>query len=152
MKKTQILRIRVDVGTHAALTRYCETHGQTLSSTLRRFLSRGVRKGDDQPTSFEHVKAWKNGETRRFCAETIASLLITQVLPPSDSAWRQETWAEKMAGKREHVAQLVDELFRILSESDHWLAAAPANDDEHHHTLAAEDGPSLGDPGMSKGQ
>ena len=80
--------------------------------------------------SFEHVKAWKNGETRRFCAETIASLLITQVLPPSDTAWRQETWAEKMAGKREHVAQLVDEIFRILSESDHWLAAAPADDDE----------------------
>ncbi len=84
MKKTQILRIRVDVGTHAALTRYCETHGQTLSSTLRRFLSRGVRKGDDQAIGFEHVKAWKNGETRRFCADTIASLLITQALPPSE--------------------------------------------------------------------
>ena len=146
MKKTQILRIRVDVGTHAALTRYCETHGQTLSSTLRRFLSRGVRKGDDQAIGFEHVKAWKNGETRRFCADTIASLLITQALPPSNSAWRQETGAEKMAGKREHVAQLVDELFRILSESDHWLAAVPANDDDSHPALADADEPSPGDP------
>jgi hypothetical protein len=145
VKKTQILRIRVDVGTHAALTRYCETHGHTLSSTLRRFLSRGVKKSDDPAMSFEHVKAWKNGETRRFCAETIASLLMTQVLPPADSAWRQETWAVKMAGKREHVAQLVDELFRILSESDHWLAAAPADDGEDHHALAFEDEPVLGD-------
>jgi antitoxin component of RelBE/YafQ-DinJ toxin-antitoxin module len=144
VKKTQILRIRVDVNTHAALTRYCETHGQTLSSTLRRFLSRGVRKGDDPAMSVEHVRAWKNGETRRFCAETIASLLVTQVLPPSDTAWRQETWAERMSGKREHVAQLVDELFRILSESDHWLVAAPANDDEDH-ALAYEDEPVLGD-------
>lgn len=144
MKKTQILRIRVDVSTHAALTRYCETHGQTLSSTLRRFLSRGVRKGDDPAMSVEHARAWKNGETRRFCAETIASLLVTQVLPPSDTAWRQETWAEKMSGKREQVAQLVDELFRILSESDHWLVAAPANDDEDH-ALAYEDEPVLGD-------
>lgn len=144
MKKTQILRIRVDVNTHAALTRYCATHGQTLSSTLRRFLSRGVRKADDPAMSFEHVKAWKNGETRRFCAETIASLLITQILPPSDTAWRQETWAEKTADKREHVAQLVDELFRILSESDHWLAAAPASDDEDR-ALAYDDEPALGD-------
>jgi antitoxin component of RelBE/YafQ-DinJ toxin-antitoxin module len=144
VKKTQILRIRVDVNTLAALTRYCETHGQTLSSTLRRFLSRGVRKADDPAMSLEHAKAWKNGETRRFCAETIASLLITQVLPPSDTAWRQETWAEKMAGKREHVAQLVDEIFRILSESDNWLAAAPDDDDEDH-ALAYEDEPVLGD-------
>jgi hypothetical protein len=144
VKKTQNQRIRVDVNTLAALTRYCETHGQTLSSTLRRFLSRGVRKADDPAMSLEHAKAWKNGETRRFCAETIASLLITQVLPPSDTAWRQETWAEKMAGKREHVAQLVDEIFRILSESDHWLAAAPAGDDEDH-ALAYEDEPVLGD-------
>src|SRR6185437_2556819 len=117
--------------------------GQTLSSTLRRFLSRGVRKGDDPAMSVEHVRAWKNGETRRFCAETIASLLVTQVLPPSDTAWRQETWAERMSGKREHVAQLVDELFRILSESDHWLVAAPVNDDEDH-ALACEDDPVLG--------
>ena len=49
-----------------------------------------------------------------------------------------------MSGKREHVAQLVDELFRILSESDHWLVAAPANDDEDH-ALAYEDEPALGD-------
>jgi hypothetical protein len=78
--------------------------------------------------------------------------LIAQVLPPPDTAWRQETWSEKVTGKRQHVAQLVDELFRILSESDHWLAAAPANDDEDHHTLAAQDEPGPGDPAMSKDQ
>lgn len=137
MKKTQILRIRVDVNTHAALTRYCETHGQTLSSTLRRFLNRGVRKGDDPAISVEQRSAWNYGDTRRFCAETIASLLVTQVLPPSDTAWRQETWAERMSGKREHVAQLVDELFRVLSESDQWPAAAAADDDD--------DSPPVGD-------
>jgi hypothetical protein len=137
VKKTQILRIRVDVNTHAALTRYCETHGQTLSSTLRRFLIRGVRKGGEDPasvTSLEQAKAWRDGATRRFCAETIASLLVAPVAPPpdssrSDTAWRSEPWMEHRPDKREHVAQLIDELFRILSESDDW-PAVPANDDE----------------------
>ncbi len=58
-----------------------------------------------------------------------------------------------MAGKREHVAQLVDELFRILSESDHWLAAVPANDDDSHPALADADEPMSGrSAGMSQVQ
>lgn len=51
---------------------------------------------------------------------------------------------KKTADKREHVAQLVDDIFRILSESEHWLTAAPTSDDEDR-ALAYEDEPVLGD-------
>jgi len=105
MKKTEILKVRVDKETHTALMRHCQGNGQSPSSVLRKILgelikeSHGIRPKAASPQGEEDSSRYAYG---------LAAILIAGHL----SLTRR---AQQESPNRHHrIARLVDELLQTI--------------------------------------
>ncbi|MEO6781673.1 MAG: hypothetical protein ABI407_10660 [Bradyrhizobium sp.] len=109
MKKTEILKVRVDKETHAALMRYCAGSRQSPSYVLRKILEELIQgnKGVHQVPAGSS-EACALDERRGQYARSIAAILIAQHLSQTGR------WQEEAAHKHREIARLVDALLQTL--------------------------------------
>jgi antitoxin component of RelBE/YafQ-DinJ toxin-antitoxin module len=120
MKKTEILKVRVDKETHAALMRYCEGSRQSPSSVLRKILEELIQGNNGIPQADAGSSdAWARDERRGQYARSIAAILIAEHLS------RTGRWQEQAAHKHHEIARLVDALLQTLC-GDHDQKPTPA--------------------------
>jgi hypothetical protein len=109
MKKTEILKVRVDKETHTALMRYCEGNGQSPSSVLRKILgelireSHGIRLRAGNPEGEQDSIRYAHG---------LAAILIAGHLSMTGRAQQQSP------SRHHQIARLVDELLQIICGDD----------------------------------
>jgi predicted transcriptional regulator len=107
MKKTEILKVRVDKETHAALMRYCEGSRQSSSYVLRAALTERFLEGNEIHKAAAGNPAARKEERARFVRSIAAILIAEQV---------------SLTGHQQHsrhqpreVARLVDALLGAIS-------------------------------------
>jgi hypothetical protein len=108
MKKTEILKVRVDKETHTALMRYCEGNGQSPSSVLRRILSELIRESD----GIRPPAGGPEGEDSSRYARGLAAILIAGHLSVTRRAQQQSP------NRHHQIARLVDELLQTICGND----------------------------------
>ncbi len=113
MKKNDILRVRVDVATLAALQRACADSGCSLSHFLRESIvhelaRRGERSGGPDLNKYRESIADPGSDERSACAWLLSSILVGQQPRPTESA---ERWQRK----QRQVTQLLEALIRVIS-------------------------------------
>jgi antitoxin component of RelBE/YafQ-DinJ toxin-antitoxin module len=111
MKKTEILKFRVDAQTREALQHYCKVTGLSPSQVVRTMVDDFTRK--EAPPGEVPLKSLPaHDQSATTGAHIIATLLLTQQYRKGDRR------LEKMPHFHE-VARLVDELLHILWGDDH---------------------------------
>lgn len=98
MKKTEILKVRVDKETHTALMRYCEGSKQSPSYVLRKVLGELIQEGSSG--------AGKEG--RAQYAGSIAAILIAEHLSMTG---RQQ---QQSPNRLREIGRLVDALLQAI--------------------------------------
>ena len=107
MKKTEILKVRVDKETHTALMRYCEGSQQSPSYVLRKVLGELIQEGNGAHGAVAGgSEAGKEG--RAQYAGSIAAILIAEHLSMTG---RQQ---QQSPNKLREIAQLVDALLQAI--------------------------------------
>jgi predicted transcriptional regulator len=121
MKKTEILKVRVDKETHAALMQHCKGTGQSPSWVLRKILKELIQgnKGGQQAAAAS-AEAWAADESNGRYARSIAAILIAQHMCQTGR------WQEEAAHKHHEIARLVDALLQTLC-GDHDRSPTPAS-------------------------
>ncbi len=119
MKKTEILKVRVDKETHAALMRYCAGSRQSPSYVLRKILEELIQGNGVHQAVAGNSEACALDERRGQYARSIAAILIAQHLSQTGR------WQEEAAHKHREIARLVDALLQTLC-GDHDQNQAPA--------------------------
>ena len=109
MKKTEIVRVRVDSRTHTALVRHCRNTGQSLSTVLRNSLEESVRysAGAGERTLPEPF-AGDELEERR--AGDIATMLIAHRLSLTGH------WHGGIPSNHREVSRLIGELLHAICD------------------------------------
>jgi hypothetical protein len=119
MKKNEILKVRVDKETHAALMRHCQGMGQSPSWVLRKILEQLIQgnQGGQQAPSAE---AWAGDEPNGRYARSLAAILIAEHLSMTGR------WQQQSPNKHREIARLVDALLRaICDDQDQDQTPAP---------------------------
>ena len=107
VKKTEILKVRVDKETHTALMRYCEGSKQSPSYVLRKVLGELIQEGSGAHGAVAGgSEAGKEG--RAQYAGSIAAILIAEHLSMTG---RQQ---QQSPNKLREIAQLVDALLQAI--------------------------------------
>lgn len=107
MKKTEILKVRVDKETHTALMRYCEGSKQSPSYVLRKVLGELIQQGSGAHGAVAGgSEAGKEG--RAQYAGSIAAILIAEHLSMTG---RQQ---QQSPNRLREIAQLVDALLQAI--------------------------------------
>jgi hypothetical protein len=113
MKKTEILRFRVDINTQTALTRHCQITGQSLSYVLRKSIESFIESnGPSNTADCMRSEFPASDETRRRYACSVATILIAGHSSLTEQDQR------RCSHKHREVARLVDALFRALCASE----------------------------------
>jgi hypothetical protein len=114
MKKNDILRVRIDIGTLTALKRACEDSGCNLSDIVRQSIARELARRDGNSATrlarlgeFEGSISRDGNGGRGACAQLLSSVLVSQ--PP-----RSRGGALRLERKQREVSKLLDALFRAL--------------------------------------
>jgi hypothetical protein len=128
MKKTEILKVRVDINTHTALMRHCQRTGQSPSCALRKMVEGLVEpsnQADEAQCNGSKLPA--SNEIRSICARSVAAILIAE---HSSLTGR---WLDPSPHKRREVARLVEALFRCIyaSEDEPLAYASPEASMDH---------------------
>jgi hypothetical protein len=120
MKKTEILKVRVDKETHAALMRHCKGTGQSPSWVLRKILEELIQgnKGGRQAAA-ANAEAWAADESDGRYARSIAAILIAEHLAMTGR------WQQQSPNRHREVARLVDALLQAIC-GDHDQDQTPA--------------------------
>jgi hypothetical protein len=107
VKKTEILKVRVDKETHTALMRYCEGSKQSPSYVLRKVLGELIQEGSGAHGAVAGgSEAGKEG--RAQYAGSIAAILIAEHLSMTG---RQQ---QQSPNRLREIAQLVDALLQAI--------------------------------------
>jgi hypothetical protein len=107
VKKTEILKVRVDKETHTALMRYCEGSKQSPSYVLRKVLGELIQQGSGAHGAVAGgSEAGKEG--RAQYAGSIAAILIAEHLSMTG---RQQ---QQSPNRLREIAQLVDALLQAI--------------------------------------
>ena len=107
MKKTEILKVRVDKETHTALMRYCEGSKQSPSYVLRKVLGELIQEGNGAHGAVAGgSEAGKEG--RAQYAGSIAAILIAEHLSMTG---RQQ---QQSPNRLREIARLVDALLQAI--------------------------------------
>jgi hypothetical protein len=109
MKKTEILKVRVDKETHAALMRHCKGTGQSPSWVLRKILEELIQgnKGGEQAAAVS-AEAWAGDEPNGRYARSIAAILIAEHLSLTGR------WQPQSPHQHCEIARLVDALLQAV--------------------------------------
>jgi metal-sulfur cluster biosynthetic enzyme len=114
MKKNDILRVRIDAVTLAALKRICNEWGCSLSHVLRESVAREITRLEGNSDALVSSMNGPNESAMRLsrddreaCARLLSSILIGQ---PS----RRQLSAEQLQRKQREVLQLLEALFGAL--------------------------------------
>ena len=119
MKKTEILKVRVDKETHTALMRYCEGSKQSPSYVLRKVLGELIQEGNGAHNAVASgSQAGKEG--RAQYAGNIAAILIAEHLSMTG---RQQ---QQSPNRLREIARLVDALLQAIC-GDPGQEPAPAS-------------------------
>lgn len=120
MKKTEILKVRVDKETHAALMRHCKDMGQSPSWVLRKILEELIQgnKGGQQAAGAS-AEAWAADEPNGRYARSIAAILIAEHLSMTGR------WQQQSPNRHREIARLVDALLQAIC-GDHDQDQTPA--------------------------
>ena len=114
MKKNDILRVRIDAATLAALKRACDASGCSISQILRESIDRElVRRNERSEVASESAGALGPAfqsvalDEQSTCARILSSLLITgQMRPREDGA--------RLLQRQRRIARLLESLFQVL--------------------------------------
>src|SRR5579864_7961537 len=107
VKKTEILKVRVDKETHTALMRYCEGSKQSPSYVLRKVLGELIQEGNEAHGAVAGgSEAGKEG--RAQYAGSIAAILIAEHLSMTG---RQQ---QQSPNKLREIGRLVDALLQAI--------------------------------------
>jgi hypothetical protein len=114
MKKNDILRVRIDAVTLAALKRICSEWGCSLSHVLRESVAREIsRLGGNSDALVPSMNGLDESTTRpsrddrEVCARLLSSILMGQQS-------RRQLSAEQLQRKQREVFQLLESLFGAL--------------------------------------
>jgi hypothetical protein len=120
MKKTEILKVRVDKATHAALMQHCKGTGQSPSWVLRKGLEELIQanKGGQQAAA-ACSEAWAGDEQNGRYARSIAAILVAEHLALTGR------WQQQSPHKNCEIARLVDALLQAIC-GDHDQGQTPA--------------------------
>lgn len=112
MKKSDILRVRIDARMLAALKDVCEASGCNLSHLLRESISRELARRNHNRITSEHPPAASSRSSKdaRTCAQTLSSLLVGLYSATRDSA-------ERLQQKQRKIYRLLESLLRELSHA-----------------------------------
>jgi predicted trehalose synthase len=106
MKKTEILKVRVDQETHAALMRYCQDSRRSPSHVLREMLGQLVQEGNPVHGALAgNSEAAK--EARAHLARGIAAILLAEQL--------SMTGRQPPRNKARELTRLVDALLQAVA-------------------------------------
>ena len=90
MKKSELVKFRVDIDTYAALVRHCQQTGGNLSQVLRGFILRELEEQRDSGSAAGVLEARSNSDLdaqeRNACAKVLATLLLGQGVPSSSQS------------------------------------------------------------------
>jgi hypothetical protein len=87
VKKTEILKVRIDMRTHVALVQYSEREGRSVSSVLRDLIHRELRLAEERSTSRgdysqkDGAEMLVTDQMRNVCARVLTSILIGRRAP-----------------------------------------------------------------------
>jgi hypothetical protein len=111
MKKTEIVRVRIDSPTYSACVRHCQNTGESLSAFLRKSLKAAIQNGADTGETVLRESGAAHGldQTR---AEDLATILIAHYLSLTGH------WNERTPAKHREVSRLVGELLRAIHDCD----------------------------------
>ena len=124
MKKTEILKVRVDKETHTALMRYCEGSKQSPSYVLRKVLGELIQEGNG-PHGAVAGGSEAGKEDRAQYAGSIAAILIAEHLSMTG---RQQ---QQSPNRLREIARLVDALLQaICGDRDREPTPAPFPSEE----------------------
>jgi hypothetical protein len=123
VKKTEILKVRVDKETHTALMRYCEGSKQSPSYVLRKVLGELIQEGNGSGNGAHGAVAGGSEggrEGRAQYAGSIAAILIAEHLSMTG---RQQ---QQSPNRLREIARLVDALLQAIC-GDPGQEPAPAS-------------------------
>jgi len=111
MKKTEIVRVRIDSLTYDACVRHCQNTGESLSTVLRKSLKAAIQKGADTSETVLRESDAAHGldHTR---TEDLATILIAHYLSLTGH------WNERTPTKHREVSRLIGELLRAIRDCD----------------------------------
>jgi hypothetical protein len=124
VKKTEMLKVRIDAKSYAALMQYCEGSGQTASYVLRKALDQEFERlgTNSREAPFGDFDSWANDEMRALYVRIFASILIAQSMPTPDARWQ-----DRLQHRHLEVSRLIDSLLRTLSRpTDKSTALVPS--------------------------
>ena len=107
MKKTEILKVRVDKETHNALMRYCEGSKQSPSYVLRKVLGELIQEGN-AATNADASGSEAGKEATAQYARSIAAILIAEHVSLTGRLQQQSP------NKLREIARLVDTLLQAI--------------------------------------
>jgi predicted transcriptional regulator len=109
MKKTEILKVRVDKETHAALMQHCKGTGQSPSWVLRKVLEELIRRNKEgQQATAASAESWASDEANGRYARSIAAILIAEHLSITGR------WQQQSPHNHREIARLVDALLQAI--------------------------------------
>jgi hypothetical protein len=110
MKKNDILRVRIDAKTLAALKDASEASGCNFSHLVRDTLNRGLAQRSKNMVAPESPASCSrpSNDDRRLCAQSLSSLLVGFYSNTSSGA-------KGLQQRKRKIFQLLDALFRELS-------------------------------------
>jgi hypothetical protein len=121
MKKNDILRVRVDAATLAALQRACTDSGCSLSHLLRESIAHELARRSSAPETADcggpaRSIAMAASDERDACAWLLSSILVGR------PAARAERWQRK----QRRVTRLLESLFRAIEVAPDDAEPRPA--------------------------
>lgn len=109
MKKNDILRVRIDAKTLAALKDASEASGCNISHLVRDTLNRDLAQRKDMVAPESPASCSRpSNDDRRLCAQSLSSLLVGFYSNTSSGA-------KRLQQRKRKIFQLLDALFRELS-------------------------------------
>jgi len=119
MKKTEILKVRVDAPTHDALMQYCRSIGQSPSDVLRKVLGELVKEEGASDVLVRSPVSSASDGLRAQYAQSIATMLISLA-----GHWRHEC-----PRKQQEVSGLVEALFKAIWDGERGAPIGMSNEE-----------------------
>jgi hypothetical protein len=111
VKKTEVLKCRIDSATLTALQALCNDTGRTISEALRLIIDRELaefQKGSNlSPIEAEWSRSHKSKEDRAHCAQFLASIMIG---PQPTEGNRLDSWRLK----QRQVTGILESMFSVV--------------------------------------